>query len=125
MTDTQPYVMVALGGKRAASDADWIASGLVRRVVRFEGAAPSGFRLGRRIFGLGLDSAIVALKVAVSAPRGPYLAANPWVAVALRMLVTSAAFLSAKVAMSKLKLYARLRACQMLSAVAGTLASSV
>jgi hypothetical protein len=86
MTDEQPYVMVALGGKRIASDADWIASGLVRRVVRFEGAAPSGFRLGRRVFGLGLDSAIVALKVAVSAPRGPYLAANPWVAVALRMI---------------------------------------
>ncbi|MBF4633039.1 glycosyltransferase [Agreia pratensis] len=81
-----PYVMVALGRSRPASDADWIDSGLVRRFVRFQRAAPSGFRLSSRIFGLGLDSAIVAAKVAVLAPRGPYLAANPWLAVALRLV---------------------------------------
>ncbi|SMG16079.1 glycosyltransferase [Agreia pratensis] len=86
MSSDVPYVMVALGRSRPASDSDWIDSGLVRHFVRFERAAPSGFRFSSRIFGLGLDSAIVALKVAVLAPRGPYLAANPWVAVALRLL---------------------------------------
>ena len=81
-----PYVMVALGRSRAASDADWIDSGLVRRFVRFDRAAPSGFRLSSRMFGLGLDSAIVAAKVALLTPRGPFLAANPWIAVALRFV---------------------------------------
>jgi glycosyltransferase involved in cell wall biosynthesis len=86
MTHERAYVMVSLGRKRTASDLDWIDSGLVRRVVRFERAVPSGLRLGSRALGLGLDSVIVALKVAVLAPRGPYLAANPWVAVALRLV---------------------------------------
>jgi glycosyltransferase involved in cell wall biosynthesis len=86
MTHERAYVMVSLGRKRTASDLDWIDSGLVRRVVRFERAVPSGLRLASRALGLGLDSVIVALKVAVLAPRGPYLAANPWVAVALRLV---------------------------------------
>lgn len=71
-------------GKRADSDQLWIDSGFVRSIVRFENAAPSGYRAGSRLLGLGLDSAVLALKVLFR--RGPFLALNPWIAVALRML---------------------------------------
>jgi hypothetical protein len=35
---------------------------------------------------LGLDSAVGALKAVILEPKGPYLASNPWTAVALRLL---------------------------------------
>jgi hypothetical protein len=64
----------------------WLAGRLVRRVVRLHRAAPSGRRRGSRALGLGVDSLLLALKALLTASPGPYLAANPWTAVALRLL---------------------------------------
>ncbi|WP_163632506.1 glycosyltransferase family 4 protein [Microbacterium sp. B35-04] len=69
-----------------ASAEQWLAAGSVGDVITFVGASESGSRAGRRALGLGLDSFIVALKT-IGRPRSEtYLATNPWIAVALRML---------------------------------------
>jgi hypothetical protein len=68
-------------------DAVWIQSDRIKRVVRLRSATPSGRRRGSRALGLGIDSLLLALKTMVLARSGPYLAANPWTAVALRPLV--------------------------------------
>jgi hypothetical protein len=67
-------------------DRHWLASGAVDDVVRLHHAAPSGLRFGSRLLGLGLDSATLAFKAIILRKGGRYLAANPWIAVALRLL---------------------------------------
>lgn len=79
------WVLLAMGPEDER-DRVWIASGAVRRVVRWTHAAPSGRRRGSRALGLGIDAACLAVKAILTAPSGPYLAANPWTAVALRLL---------------------------------------
>jgi len=81
-----PFLYVSLGRGSTQNDGLWKRSPHIRGVIRFNFAAPSGRRLGSRALGLGLDSAIVALKVLLSGQRGPYLAANPWVGVALKVI---------------------------------------
>ena len=79
-------VFVSLGRGFPENDELWRDSRHVRDVVRFEGAASSGRRLGSRAFGLGIDSAVVAIKVLLGGHRGPYLAVNPWVGAALKLV---------------------------------------
>jgi hypothetical protein len=82
----RPMIFVSLGRGVPENDELWQSSRFIRKVVRFQSAAPSGRRAGSRALGLGLDSALVALKVVAGRHRGPFLAVNPWVAVALRMV---------------------------------------
>jgi hypothetical protein len=80
------WVLLAMGRDHDDRDAAWLRSGQVRRIVRLRSAAPSGRRRGSRALGLGIDSLLLAIKAAVLTSRGPFLAANPWTAVALRLL---------------------------------------
>lgn len=82
----RPMIFVSLGRAVPENDELWRNSRFIREVVRYQGAAPSGRRAGSRALGLGLDSALVALKVVAGRYRGPFLAVNPWVAVALRLV---------------------------------------
>jgi hypothetical protein len=82
----RPMIFVSLGRGVPENDELWRSSRFIREVVRYQGAAPSGRRAGSRALGLGLDSALVALKVVAGRHRGPFLAVNPWVAVALRLV---------------------------------------
>jgi hypothetical protein len=81
-----PRVLLVLGKDSANVDEYWLASGAISEVVRLERAVPSGLRFGNRLLGLGLDSVALALKAVVLRKGGRYLAANPWIAVALRLL---------------------------------------
>jgi hypothetical protein len=83
---TGRLLFVSLGEGMSTHDDLWRSSGFVRDVVRFKAAAPSGKRRGSRALGLGVDSAIVALKVTAGGNRGPYLAVNPWVGAALKLM---------------------------------------
>ena len=80
------YTLVALGRPNRAAEAIWRNAGVVDKVVNLKWAAPSGYRRNSRILGIGLDSAAAAVKVLCTRTGGPYLAANPWVGVALRLL---------------------------------------
>ena len=76
--------LVVLGRATESKERAWREGlGLVR-TVRLTGAAPSGSRFGSRALGLGLDSALVALKALAVGARSPFLATNPWIAVALK-----------------------------------------
>jgi hypothetical protein len=79
----QPFTMVALGAPEPERDGVWLGSGFVESVVRGGWATPSGYRFGSRVLGLGLDSLIIAVKARLLGRGAPYLAANPWIAVAL------------------------------------------
>lgn len=86
MTDQQ-MTMLALG---AGSDLDndaWNKSSRIARVVRFKHASPSGMRLGKRITGIAVDSFALACKARWFLKRNDQiLCANPWIAVAARLL---------------------------------------
>ena len=84
LADAPLRTLVVLGKNSDDGDKNWLKSGIVGHIVRFKGAAPSGYRRRSRMLGLGLDSAVVAFMAAWFG--GPYLAMNPWVAVALRCL---------------------------------------
>lgn len=71
-------------GPSSEADLLWIDSGFIGSVVRFQRAAPSGYRLNSRVLGLGMDSVVVALKAIFR--RGPVLATNPWVGMAAKIL---------------------------------------
>ncbi|MFC5676793.1 glycosyltransferase [Aeromicrobium endophyticum] len=75
--------LVALGAADPERDGVWLRSGFVKAVVRGGWATPSGYRFGSRALGLGLDSLVIAVKARLLGRGGPYLAANPWIAVAL------------------------------------------
>lgn len=79
----QQFTMVALGAAEPERDGVWLGSGFVTSVVRGGWATPSGYRLGSRVLGLGLDSLAIAVKARLVGRGAPYLAANPWIAVAL------------------------------------------
>lgn len=79
------YVMVALGRENGTTDDVWRSAGFISQIIRLESATPSGFRFGSRACGLGWDSLRIAVKVLLSGQRGPMLASNPWVGVALRL----------------------------------------
>jgi hypothetical protein len=85
-TNTAPRVLLVLGRDTANVDQLWLDSGTVSEVVRLRSAAPSGYRFGSRVLGLGLDSALLALKATATRKGRRYLAANPWIAVAARLL---------------------------------------
>jgi hypothetical protein len=61
-----------------------MSAGFIRGIIQFEHAAPSGYRFGSRALGLGLDSAILALKALTT--RGPVLVTNPWIGIATKLL---------------------------------------
>ena len=73
-------------GRDDDRDAAWLQNGRVRRIIRLRSATPSGRRRGSRAIGLGIDSLLLALKAVITTGSGPFLAANPWTAVALRLL---------------------------------------
>jgi hypothetical protein len=86
-SDSSPrYTLVALGRPNRSAEAVWRDAGVVGKVVNLTWAAPSGYRRNSRLLGIGFDSAAAALKVLFTRTGGPYLAANPWVGVALRLL---------------------------------------
>ena len=70
-------------GKANDADRGWLESDFIKDVVRFSRPAVSGSRFGSRVLGLGIDSAIVAA-MSLRSP-GPFLAMNPWIAVALKL----------------------------------------
>ena len=82
----RPWVLLSMGRADGSQDDVWVAGGFVRRVLRFRRAAPSGRRFGSRVLGLGVDSLLLAVQALVAERAGPFLAANPWTAVALRLL---------------------------------------
>ncbi len=83
---TEPrIVVVTLASDASASE--WLELPKVESVVSFSHAVASGSRFGRRVLGLGLDSALVAIRAVVRPRRRvTYLATNPWIAVFLRFL---------------------------------------
>jgi hypothetical protein len=82
----RPWVLLSMGRADGGQDDVWVADGVVRRVLRLKRAVPSGRRCGSLALGLGVDSLVLALQAVVREPRGPFLAANPWTGVALRLL---------------------------------------
>ncbi|WP_139359673.1 hypothetical protein [Arthrobacter sp. SRS-W-1-2016] len=54
-------------------------------MFRQESTAVNGKRLGSRVLGIGADSFVLALRTLLWNCRGPYLANNPWIGVALRL----------------------------------------
>jgi hypothetical protein len=81
--DPKSRTLLTLGAD-SHNDRLWIESGVASAVVRFQRAAPSGYRFGSRLLGLGLDSFCLALK-AVRYP-GPVLVTNPWIAIASKII---------------------------------------
>ena len=79
-------VLVHLGAADDPTRQDWLSSGLVSDIVDLRTAAPDGMRHGRRALGLGVDSVVVALIASICHPHAHFVAANPWVGVALRCL---------------------------------------
>ncbi|GAB2888724.1 glycosyltransferase [Nocardioides pacificus] len=79
-------ILVTLGHDSKSAAEVWAAAGLVKRIINFRHASPSGYRLRNRILGIGLDSFIVALKATITSQGSTFLAANPWPGVALRLL---------------------------------------
>lgn len=82
--------MLALGRRTDRVDEAWARSGRVTSVVRFEHAAPSGVRFGKRVFGIAVDSLVLAAKARPRHGSESFLCANPWIAVALRAVGVSA-----------------------------------
>lgn len=80
------FVLVMLGVPTARYREVWSSRPRIRGIVSLPSAAPMGLRLGRRSLGLGLDSLRVAVKARLRHPRSTYLATNPWIGVALRLL---------------------------------------
>jgi hypothetical protein len=76
--------IVGLGRIDAARQSTWRAHMQDARFVMLKHPAPSGLRLGRRALGIGVDSALVALKALPR--RGRVLALNPWPAAACRKI---------------------------------------
>jgi glycosyltransferase involved in cell wall biosynthesis len=77
-------VIVGLGTIDAARQSAWREHLQDARFVMLKHAAPSGLRLRKRALGIGVDSAVVALKALPR--RGPVLALNPWPAAACRKI---------------------------------------
>lgn len=75
-------LLASLGYPSANATAAWRRQYPGLQFVSVKHPAPSGFRLGRRSLGIGLDAAGVAVKVR---GRRTVLATNPWVGVACRM----------------------------------------
>lgn len=82
-----------LGGMVVATTAsdvrasEWRTQPNVSRVVALKGPSPSGRRLGKLAFGLGLDALAVACKTRMLVgSQTVVLTTNPWIAVALRLL---------------------------------------
>ncbi|WP_322544629.1 glycosyltransferase [Rhodococcoides fascians] len=82
--------MLALGQGTDSVDQAWARSGRVNSIVRFEHAAPSGVRFGKRVFGIAVDSLVLAAKARFRHGSERFLCANPWIAVALRAVGVSA-----------------------------------
>jgi hypothetical protein len=78
------YTILRLGSRDVDAESFWLASPWVSRIVCLRSATNSGLRLGSRVLGIGLDSCALALKSLLST-RGPYIAANPWIGVALSL----------------------------------------
>lgn len=79
------YTLLAMGPANPRSDSEWLRHPLIRAVCQYEAAAVTGKRYGSRILGVGLDALILALRTLTPSVRGPYVATNPWIAVALRL----------------------------------------
>ncbi|MDQ0000836.1 hypothetical protein J2W15_004356 [Pseudarthrobacter sulfonivorans] len=79
------YTLLALGPATPETDAAWLKSPRIVRVFRHRRAAINGKRFGSRLFGIGLDSLVLALKTFQPSIKGPYLANNPWIGAALRL----------------------------------------
>ncbi|OZE34087.1 MULTISPECIES: glycosyltransferase [unclassified Rhodococcus (in: high G+C Gram-positive bacteria)] len=82
--------LLALGRGSDRVDEAWARSGQVTSIVRFERAAPSGVRFGKRVFGIAVDSLLLASKARLRHRNERFLCANPWIAVALRAVGLSA-----------------------------------
>lgn len=76
-------VLLSLGRKHP-TDELWTQAPFIKRMIQFEHAAPSGYRFNSRIFGLGIDSILLALKA--SFVRGDLLVTNPWIGIATKLL---------------------------------------
>lgn len=74
-----------MGAVDRSAERPWTDDPRVIREIRWTHAVPSGRRFGRRFLGIGLDSFILAAMTRLSRARGPFICANPWTAVALRM----------------------------------------
>ncbi|WP_314505826.1 hypothetical protein [uncultured Microbacterium sp.] len=71
---------------RPSSAKHWEDMPSVARVVTFDHASATGKRFGKLAFGLGVDSAVVAIKASLKPRTGSYLATNPWIAIPLKAL---------------------------------------
>ncbi|MGC5248689.1 hypothetical protein ACPXB3_17405 [Gordonia sp. DT219] len=75
-----------MGAPHQLSVDAWLADPRVGAEIRWKHAAPSGLRFGRRSLGIGLDSLLLAMMARLGRAGPPYLCANPWTAVALRLV---------------------------------------
>lgn len=79
------YTLLALGPATPATDAAWLESPSIGTIFRHRRAAANGKRFGSRVFGIGVDSLVLALRTLNPSVKGPYLANNPWIGAALRV----------------------------------------
>lgn len=82
---SEKFTLLAIGVATPATDAAWRASSAIKAIVRQPSRALNGKRFGKRMWGIGLDSFLLALRTLSPSTKGPYLANNPWIAVALRL----------------------------------------
>lgn len=85
MNSTTKYTVVTLGSTTTEGADFWRSTNKVDRIVELRRAAPNGYRFNSRIMGIALDSFMVALKCYATRERGPFLATNPWIGVALKL----------------------------------------
>jgi hypothetical protein len=81
----RPVRVVTLGRISQEDAVLWAKHFPAVRVVDLVHAAPSGRRFGRRVPGIGVDAAAIALKAMMSGRVAATLATNPWTAVACRL----------------------------------------
>ncbi|MEV7135690.1 hypothetical protein AB0N24_22730 [Arthrobacter sp. NPDC093128] len=79
------YTLLAIGPENAAADRAWLKNPKIGRVMRQPSSAVAGKRFGSRVFGIGIDSLLLALRTLRPGIKGPYLANNPWIGAALRV----------------------------------------
>lgn len=85
MKYSKKYTVVTLGSLTTEDMDFWKNTKKVKQIVEFRKASSTGSRLNSRILGIAIDSFIVAIKCYVTAQRGPFLATNPWIGVALKL----------------------------------------
>lgn len=86
MEQVMSYTILDLGSAPSDRPERWGDDRRVRRVIRVLDVAPSGRRYGSRILGLGWDALRAASTARFGSARGPFVAMNPWTAVAARLL---------------------------------------